>query len=120
MPTINPVFSNDEKEIIGYLFSCPGCKQTHVFYTNYPGSKANWTFVNNDLEKPTFTPSLLAYPHKTLAYPHKTFDENKNVVETPRCHFILTEGILHFQGDCTHEFAGQKVPLETIIDEEFP
>lgn len=29
-----------------------------------------------------------------------------------QCHFFLRDGIMEFCGDCSHDKAGQKVPLE--------
>jgi hypothetical protein len=77
-----------------YLFHCPGCKSTHVFYIDVP-KMPSWTF-NGNLENPTFSPSLLCN-HTT---PGK------------RCHLFLKEGKLVFLPDCEHEFAGKTVDLE--------
>lgn len=32
------------------------------------------------------------------------------------CHYVLTNGILNFCGDCTHKFNGQSVPLPDLPD----
>jgi hypothetical protein len=72
---------------------CPGCKCTHGFTTKAPGFKP-WTF-NGDLEKPTFTPSLLC----NADYP------------ASRCHSFVTDGKIQFLGDCFHELKNQTVDL---------
>ena len=86
-----------------YSFLCPGCKMGHKFVVKWGHGKGNqpqpmWSF-NGNMEKPTFSPSLL----NTWTYgPQHT----KKV-----CHLFLREGILEFLNDCTHELAGKKVPL---------
>lgn len=79
------------------FFWCPGCKQRHTFNINRAGRPV-WTF-NGNMERPTFTPSLL-YADKT-----------------PRCHLFLTDGLLLFLTDCGHELAGQTVDLPDIPDD---
>jgi hypothetical protein len=80
-------------------FWCPGCRGGHAFDLRDDGGRPNWMW-NGDAASPTVTPSLL-YP------------------EGRRCHLILTAGVLHFQGDCDHDLAGQHVPLPDI-DESPP
>lgn len=70
-----------------YYFYCPGCKCSHVF-------DSRWTF-NGDLERPTFSPSLLC---------------NQNDSER-RCHLFVREGKIEFLGDCAHHLAGQTVEM---------
>ncbi len=79
----------------GWLFECPGCGNIHKF-------DERWTF-NNDLDKPTFRPSLLV--NGNMQYHNSA---------TPRCHSFVTNGKIKFLGDCTHELAGQTVELEEI------
>jgi hypothetical protein len=73
---------------VQYWIWCPGCNYSHAF------TVPPWKF-NGDVEKPTFTPSLLC---------------NQSHPES-RCHSIVTDGIIHFQGDCHHALAGKSVPL---------
>jgi hypothetical protein len=40
-----------------YFIECPGCKTLHPFHVD-PKHKIRWDF-NGDLEKPTFSPSLM-------------------------------------------------------------
>lgn len=87
---------------VGWQFYCPGCKQTHAFYTSWnpahAGAKPIWEF-NGDMERPTFTPSLL----------NRGGGEKKIV-----CHLYLTAGVINFLSDCTHAMAGRFVPLEDM------
>lgn len=70
-----------------YYFYCPGCKNYHVF-------DSRWQF-NGDLDKPTFSPSLLCNPDH---------------VER-RCHSFVRGGKIEYLSDCHHELAGQIVEM---------
>ena len=79
-----------------YAFHCPGCGYLHGYYTK-PHKRDGqdmpvWAF-NGDMERPTFTPSLLVNAHDP-----KT-----------RCHLFLTDGKLHYCSDSHHKLAGQTV-----------
>lgn len=85
------------------IFRCPGCQDNHQI------SVGTWTF-NGDLERPTFTPSLLV---KGYGYPHG-IDPEPGEVQKPGptvCHSFVTDGRIQFLGDCTHVLAGQTVEL---------
>ena len=73
---------------VRWWFWCPGCEELHTYST------PRWTRTGTD-DRPSFTPSLLV-----------TYGELKK-----RCHLYLTEGMLGFLGDCTHELKGQNVPI---------
>jgi hypothetical protein len=83
------------RQLVGYVFYCPGCQHAHVFYTS--GVKT-WGF-NGNMESPTFTPSLLNRCETHLNPKQR------------RCHLNLIEGKLHFHGDCSHDLAGKVVDL---------
>ncbi len=74
-----------------YLFHCPGCDFPHVYYVG-PGQ---WTF-NGDLNKPSFTPSLL------------------NTWPDGRCHLYVTDGKIIYCGDCSHGLAGQTIEMADV------
>ena len=77
-----------------FLFWCPGCECGHAFYTRpcEPGGPV-WSF-NNDMNSPTFSPSLLnKYPDGRV------------------CHLFLRSGHIQFLGDCFHRLAGQTVDM---------
>jgi hypothetical protein len=74
-----------------FYFHCPGCKMLH-------GLDSRWTF-NGDVNKPTFSPSLL------VRYPWGPSQEEK------RCHSFITDGFIRFLNDCTHELKGQTVEI---------
>jgi len=71
--------------LTGWVFFCPACGFHHKFSTE-------WTF-NCDLERPTFSPSLV------VRYP---IDGAGKV-----CHLTVTDGVIKFLPDCTHAMAGQ-------------
>jgi hypothetical protein len=79
---------------------CPGCGREHTM--RITGQYA-WGF-NNDVEKPTFTPSILA-----------EWGSRKGAV---RCHSYVTDGKIQFLNDCSHDMKGQTVDLPDIEPEE--
>jgi hypothetical protein len=72
-----------------YFHYCPACDELHSL-------PDEWSF-NGNLESPTFSPS---------------FKHQWGTDEI--CHYVLTDGVLNYCGDCTHSMAGQKVPLPDI------
>ena len=82
------------------MFTCPGCGRIAIPVT---GSKA-WQF-NDDLDRPTLTPSILS------TWSHDNGDGTKT---EHRCHAYLTDGVMRFLGDCTHSKANQNVELSEI------
>jgi uncharacterized protein DUF6527 len=96
----------------GYTHWCPGCLEMH----RLPDS--GWTF-NGDLNKPTFQPSFKHTGVKTVKDKNGQWtgewvlDANGKAIPDI-CHYILTNGILNFCSDCTHEMAGKPVPLPEL------
>lgn len=82
-----------------YYFFCPGCRYDHPVNTNPNNGKPVWGF-NGDVNKPTFTPSLLVHDH----YP------------ASRCHSFITNGQIQFLSDYFHHLAGQTVDLPILED----
>lgn len=95
MNVIKPV-TNDNGDILGYSFYCKGCREPHVYWTS---GKLVWSF-NGNLERPTFTPSLL-----------NTWTNHEEGIRLV-CHLFLTDGIVSYCGDCTHEMSGMSYQLE--------
>ena len=87
-------------------FSCPGCKRDHhIQHGSDIGPNWGW---NGNLERPTFTPSVL------VTYPGP--DAGKDGAPPAVCHSFVTDGRIQFLGDCTHELASQTVDLPPIED----
>lgn len=82
--------NNQSGEHAGWMIFCTACNEYHVL-------DERWSF-NGDMEKPTFSPSLLIYADKH----HK------------RCHSFITDGQIQYLADCTHGMAGQTVDLPDI------
>lgn len=82
-------------------FRCPGCASTH-YIQHGAEDGANWSW-NGNLEKPTFTPSVL------VTYPGK--DAGQDGAPPAVCHSFVTDGRIQYLGDCTHVLAGQTVDL---------
>lgn len=83
--------NTEEGEI--YAFWCVACECMH----SYPvGPNTEWTF-NEDMDFPTFEPSLL--------------HENEGL-RIPRCHLYVTAGKIRYMGDSGHRFAGRVVDMK--------
>ena len=70
------------------VFYCPGCKYHHAFTIGQDG----WTW-NGDIDKPTFTPSLMVNGHD----------------EKSRCHLFMNDGMIQFLADCHHDMKNTTV-----------
>jgi Family of unknown function (DUF6527) len=73
-----------------FVFHCPGCGYGHHIDTT------RWRF-NGDMVRPTVNPSVLVNASGLSA--------------VPRCHSFILDGQIQYLSDCTHELAGQTVPL---------
>jgi hypothetical protein len=81
-------------------FFCPGCESHHFVNVGKGSPSHKW---NGDVEKPTFSPSLLS-------------PEQRN----KRCHAFVTNGQIKFLSDCEHEYAGEthQLPPHRILNAE--
>lgn len=94
-------------------FRCPGCNDVHGIVVDVPEA---WTW-NGDLERPTFSPSVLMTAN--YAEPPVTPENYEQWEREPWeqkivrrvCHSFVTDGRIQFLGDCTHALAGQTVDL---------
>jgi Family of unknown function (DUF6527) len=107
---MNQVSSVLRRDECGYDHWCPGCQEMH----HLPDG---WKF-NGNLQQPSFTPSFKHQGLKREFVNGKWSgqwlrDSNGNTIPY-LCHYVLTSGILNFQGDCTHSLCGQKVPLPNL------
>jgi hypothetical protein len=93
----------------GYSIKCLGCGYYHIFYTNPAVYKSTWGF-NGNLNKPTFTPSLLL---TTGSYAQPGYIDDPAIPPT-RCHSFVREGKMQFLNDCTHHLKGQTVELPDL------
>lgn len=88
-----------------YSFYCPGCGHEHVYYT---AGQTRWQF-NGDVNKPTFTPSLLNRWGKE-ADPNWQEPEGEPFSNSwsGRCHLFVTNGVINYCNDCTHPLSGKQ------------
>lgn len=107
----------------GLMFRCPGCRENHRIVVGVE-SHPCWGY-NNNPDRPTFTPSILVtgrqftakwqadYEAWYAAGCPKKEDGTLHQFESAdtRCHSFVTDGQIQFLSDCTHELAGQTVPL---------
>lgn len=87
------------------LFRCPGCNDNHQIHVG------TWVF-NGDLERPTFSPSVLVTGTQWAA--DQAFHKPTHAVapgERTICHSFVTDGRIQFLHDSTHTLAGRTVDL---------
>lgn len=93
-----------------YRIKCKPCNSSHYIpKVGRPGK--TWTFVNKDFVRPTFVPSM----NESHSYKHETTGED---VLIRRCHYVLTDGVMNYCPDCTHNMAGQSLALEPFTEAE--
>ena len=96
------------------FFKCPGCKMVHgISHGPGPGPRWGW---NGNVEKPSFTPSVLVTWSEPSDNPGEFDDASKDLKKV--CHSFVTDGRIQFLGDCTHALAGQTVDLPDWEDEQ--
>lgn len=125
MSAVSPILRSVEfgEGRIGRSFWCPGCNQAHPIPTQ--GANA-WGFNGNDAA-PTFTPSILVRQGHYVSghdgeqcycnWDRKDQEEFADL-KCGICHSFVTDGQIKFLGDCTHQLAGQTVPLPAFPIEE--
>lgn len=94
--------SDPEAKVVARLSAlCPACGFEHSFSVDLEGhgkhTNDGWSF-NGDYQQPTFTPSMGANLRQQQQH-------------HPVCHSFVKEGVWQFLGDCTHNMAGQHVPM---------
>lgn len=98
------IVDSDGREY-GWRIECPGCAaggygRVHVLTTG-GHLPTRWGF-NGDVERPTFTPSLLC---------RFTWGEERTPVV---CHSFIRDGRIEYLTDSTHPLAGQTVDLPDL------
>lgn len=107
----------------GLTFYCPGCKDTHTIRIG-DGAGPGWAY-NGNADNPTFTPSVLVRTGHycnpgqqpgdcACDYQERYPDEGPWPWPCGICHSFVTNGQIQFLSDCTHELAGQTVPLPDL------
>jgi hypothetical protein len=83
-----------------------------------------WAF-NGDGDRPTFSPSVLVrnghylpgHTGSCWCKYNAEHPEDANTFKCAACHSFVTDGQIQFLSDCTHELAGQTVPLPDYLGE---
>lgn len=83
---------------VRWAFYCPGCHETHFFWTK--GNVA-WNF-NGDVNRPTVSPSIKV--------------EYNGADKDTVCHSFIRDGFIEYLSDCTHSLAGKTVELKELQD----
>lgn len=100
MPTSLGQINDRLRSVVDHHFGhwCPGCEMMHLV-------PLTWKW-DGSIDAPTVTPSLNI----------TGYGEGRPVggVHHGRCHYVLTKGVLHFCGDCTHSHRGTAVPLPPL------
>ena len=96
-------------------FHCPGCACGHALRVKgETGPVWQW---NGDLDKATFSPSLLVTRHQweppVTAENMAEFDRApwKQTKVEKRCHSFIKDGQIQFLGDCSHDLASKTVDV---------
>lgn len=99
------------KENNAYLeYKCPACGWHGIPVKVNVKEDNSWQW-NGNLDKPTITPSVNHY------YPESAYEQHPGL-KRYRCHYIITDGIMNFCADCTHDKSGQSIIMVDYTDEE--
>ena len=84
------------------MVRCRNCGQHEYPKVGKPG--ATWSF-NGDRTTPTFSPSM----NELVNGPGP---DHRPDIDTMRCHFTITNGMIQYHDDCTHELRGVTATLQ--------
>lgn len=126
MPKIWTVEQKDGVDSADLMFWCPACQFGHGVWTTHPNgiTGAKWKF-NGNVESPTIEPSVLVQSTVFSAKGKADYDawyaagcpdrKGQPFDSIPvRCHSVITNGVIHYCGDCSHAMAGKSVQMEDI------
>ena len=95
----------DTNGVDSLQFYCQGCKTYHSVVIKRPkegiGAEGPIWGWNKDMEKPTFTPSVLV----------RWYDGPKEDRTNFRCHMYVRNGQIEYLKDCLHKLAGTTVKM---------
>lgn len=102
MAKVVPYSQEDGFSNNGWAINCPGCNRRHYIPDN-----GIWKF-NGNVDRPTFKPSV----NESCNAPGP---KHQPGIPYSRCHFIITDGMIQFCADCTHNHAGETLPMLDIV-----
>jgi hypothetical protein len=98
---------------------CQGCKMAHSIHHGADG----WSW-NGNVDRPTFEPSVLVTGgHYAAGFKqgdrcwctwNAEHPNDPSSFTCQRCHTFIRDGMVQFLGDCSHELAGQTLPLPDL------
>ena len=93
---------------LNHMIFCPACKCGHGFRAGESDGRPGpiWGFNNNYI-KPTLFPAGPGHTCSVLVNYY-----NYKLKRKVTCHFHITDGMIQYCDDCTHEFAGKTLKLE--------
>jgi hypothetical protein len=109
----------------GYMqIQCPGCKHGHEISIDSDRTREAgvpiWGY-NGNVDKPTFTPSLLVRTgvHAGMKRMEDDTDEDWQRIlnRSSICHSQITDGKIYYYNDTTHELKGQTIELPEYKNE---
>ena len=110
MALLSPILRSMEGS--GLSWWCPGCNEAHGI--TYGGT--GWTWDGNR-ERPTFSPSVLIRSGHYVPNGgcwcgwNDEHPDDQTAFECGVCHCFIRDGQIEFLSDCTHELAGETVPI---------
>ena len=101
-------------------FMCPGCDALHVVRTqDATGVGPQWRW-NGSFTAPTLEPSVRTTTgHYVTREKQSGWCDQSGGTEPcdcTCCHSFVRDGRIQFLNDCTHQYAGQTLPLPDIED----
>lgn len=94
------ILTNQEEDCKSLHWWCPGCNQYHAACVEDQKKRQPVWSWNGFLDAPSLFPSFLCGGDWEF--------------KTNRCHSFITEGKIHFCGDCYHDLRGQIVDIPDL------
>lgn len=108
-------------------YYCQGCDMVHMINVEPNGAEPVWTW-DGSMDHPTFGPSVLVRwetrSEKAREVSKAFYDQHGDyptLEQVPYdkkhvCHTFIRGGLVEFLSDCTHQHAGQTLPLPPLPD----
>jgi len=96
-----------------FKFHCPACGKEHVIKAGAKYSPPYVWYFNGDINKPTFSPTVMARWGKYADPDWKEPAEPGNW--SGKCHFEIRDGKITFLKDSTHSMAEQTIDMPDVV-----
>jgi hypothetical protein len=99
------------------IWWCPGCEDAHQVPVVEYGEPSGWSLISADMHAPTLIPSVLVHSPRRFAntdLQEPALTNEANIRPAVDCHSFVRDGVIDFLGDCTHQYAGVKVPMVSL------